>query len=57
MNGYKGFYRGKVFEIHANTTYEAQQKIAKEHKIKKSYEITIMLCEKNGEQVTHTPDF
>jgi len=57
MNGYIGFYKGKRFEVYANSTYEAQCKIAEQHKIKKRYEITIVLAEKNNEQVTHTPDF
>ena len=53
MNGYIGFYKGKKFETQANTSYEAQKKIASENKIKKAYEITIVLAEKDGKQVTH----
>lgn len=55
MNGYIGFYKGKKFEVYAETTLEAQQKIAKEQRIKKSYEITVVLCEKDGRQVVHDP--
>lgn len=57
MNGYKAFYKGKSIEIHANTSYEAQQVAAKQFKAKKSYDVTVVLCEKAGEQVVHTPTF
>ena len=57
MNGYIGFYKGKKYETYADTTYEAQQIIAREQNIKKAWQITIMLAEKNGEQVVHTPMF
>jgi hypothetical protein len=55
MNGYKCFYRGKTCEVHADTSYQAQLQAAKLFKAKKAYEVTVMLCEKQGEQVTHTP--
>lgn len=54
MNGYVCFYRGKRIEVHAETTFEAQQKAAAQFKARKSYEVTVMLAEKNGEQVTHS---
>jgi hypothetical protein len=57
MNGYIAFYKGKRIEVYANTSYEAQVKAAAELKAKKSYEVTVVLAERNGEQVTHTPDF
>ncbi len=55
LNGYKAFWRGKSVEVHAETSYEAQQKAAKLFKAKKAYEVTVVLCEKAGEQVIHTP--
>lgn len=61
MNGYKCFYRGKNIEVYAETSYKAQQEAAKVFKAKKSYEVTVVLCEKDtdgtspGEQVVHTP--
>lgn len=55
MNGYKAFYKGKSIEVYANTSYAAQQLAAQQFKAKKSYEVTVVLCEKAGEQVTHTP--
>jgi len=54
MNGYIGYYKGKKFETYAMTTLEAQRKIAADNKIKKPYEITIMLAEKGGEVVYHS---
>jgi hypothetical protein len=54
MNGYVGFYRGKRFEVQSDSTYHAQMLIAKQYKIKKTWEITIMLAEKDGEPVVHT---
>ena len=53
MNGYLAFYKDKKIEVYANTSYEAQQKAAAIFKAKKRYEVTVVLCEKNGEQVTH----
>lgn len=54
MNGYKCFYKRKTIEVYADTSYEAQQKAAKEFKAKKSYEVVVCLCEKQGEQVTYS---
>lgn len=54
MNGYLAFYKDKQIEVYANTSYEAQQKAAKEFKAKKSYDVTVVLCERAGEQVTHS---
>lgn len=53
MNGYIAFYKGKRTEVHANTSFEAQQKAAQQFKAKKSYEVTVVLAEKDGQQVTH----
>lgn len=53
MNGYIAFYRGKQIEVRAATSYEAQQKAAQQFKAKKSYEVTVVLCEKDGQQVVH----
>ena len=61
MNGYKAFYRGKSIEVYAGTSFEAQSKAALQLGAKKSYEVTVMLCEKNtdgtapGTQVIHSP--
>lgn len=60
MNGYKCFWNGKELDIYADTTYQAQQlatpefqKIAGRKKVKE-YQVTVMLCELNGEQYTHS---
>jgi hypothetical protein len=54
MNGYKAFYKGHQIEVHAETSYAAQKKAAEIFTAKKSWEVTVVLCEKaNGEQVTH----
>lgn len=55
MNGYKAFWKSKSVEVHADTSYDAQQKAAKLLGAKKTYEVTVVLCEKDGEQVVHTP--
>jgi len=55
QNGYVGFYKGRRFEVQADTSYQAQCIIAKQNRIKKAYEITVVLAEKDGEQVVHTP--
>jgi hypothetical protein len=54
VNGYKAFYRNKETEVYAETSYDAQQQAAKFFKAKKSYDVTVILCEKEGEQVTHS---
>ena len=57
MNGYVAFYRGKRTEVYADTSYEAQQKAAAFFKARKSYEVTVMLAETDGEPVVHVADF
>ena len=57
LNGYKALFKGKSIEVYAASSYEAQQKAAAQFKAKKSYEVTVVLCEKAGEQVVHTADF
>ena len=55
MNGYIAFHKGKQLEVYADTSYQAQLKASKLFKAKHSYQVEVMLAEKNGEQVTHTP--
>lgn len=54
MNGYKAFYRNKTCEVYANSAYEAQKKAAAILKPRKTYEVSVMLCEKEGKEVVHT---
>lgn len=53
MNGYIVFYKGRQIEVMADTSYQAQQKAAQQLKARKSYEVTVVLAEKNGQQVVH----
>ena len=53
MNGYVCFYKGKRIEVYADSTYAAQQKAALLFKAKKSYEVNVILAEKDGEPVVH----
>jgi hypothetical protein len=54
-NTYGCFYRGKSIQVKEETTYKAQQEAAKQFKAKKSWEVSVMLMEKDGEEVIHDP--
>ena len=54
-NGYVCFYRGKRYEVYAETTYDAQVRCACENRIKKRSEIAVVLAEKDGKPVVHAP--
>ena len=53
MNGYIAFYKDKQIEVYASSSFEARTKAVQLLKPRKSYDVTVILCEKNGEQVTH----
>lgn len=55
MNGYVAFYKGKQMDVYAESSFEAQQKAALAFKAKRPYEVTVVLAEKDGKQVTHLP--
>lgn len=59
MNGYKAFYARKEIEVQAETSYVAQLKATEIFGLpkKKSYLVSVFLCEKQGEQVIHIPNF
>jgi hypothetical protein len=57
MNGYKAFNKGRTIEVMADSSYQAQLKASQVFKAKKAYEITVMLCEVNGEQIIHNATF
>ena len=59
MNIYIAFYKNQQKEIEAETAYQAQQCAAEAFKVprKYSYRVSVMLAQKDGKQVTHTPDF
>ena len=52
--GYIALYRGKRIELYAKSSYDAQLKAAAQFKAKKSYEVTVVLAEKDGQTVIHT---
>lgn len=55
MNKYKAFYRGKQTEVSAKTSLQAQLRAADHFKAKKSYEVTVVLCERaDGSTVIHS---
>lgn len=52
MNGFKCFYKGKTpIEVYSDTSYHAQQQAAVVWNLKpsKRCDITVVLCEKQGE--------
>jgi hypothetical protein len=55
MNGYKAFFRNRTCEVHAATSREAQRAAASFFRACNAWEVTVILCELNGEQVTHSP--
>ena len=50
MNGYIAFYKSKKTEVWAKSSYEAQKLAAKKFRAKKSYDVTVVLAEKDGER-------
>ena len=59
MCGYIAIWNGKRIEVYADTSYQAQCEAEKEfqkgtRKKVKGYDITVVLCEKDGEQVIHS---
>jgi hypothetical protein len=55
MNGYVTFYKGKRFEVHAETKLKAQLKAAEHFNTTKTWLIAIELAEVDGVQVVHKP--
>lgn len=56
-NGYVAFYKGKQMDVWGDTLLQARDKAAAAFKAKKAYDVTVVLAEKDGEQVTHVPLF
>lgn len=54
--GYLAFYNGKQAEVWADSQYAAKQLAIVYFKVRKSQQhmVSVVLCEKDGEQVTHT---
>ena len=60
MNKYSAFYRGRQIEVEAETSYLAQKQAAKNFKVNKTWEVSIILIGKVEEDgkvtpVTHLP--
>ncbi len=53
MNGYICFYKGRQTEVYTDSSYAAQVKAAAFFRAKKTWDVTVMLAEKDGEVVTH----
>jgi len=56
LNGYVCFYKGKRYEVQANSSYAAQLHLAEQLRVQKnkSYLINVVLAEINNKQYTHT---
>lgn len=50
-NGYIAFFNGKKTEVRADTSYEAQKLAATYFRTKKTSAVTVMLAEKNDQEV------
>ena len=57
MNGYIAFYKGKTIEVEADSSFAAQVKAVDLFKARRNYDVTVVLAEKSGQQVTHKPLF
>lgn len=57
MNGYKAFYNGKSIEVYAERLIDAKEKAVAAFKVKpkKAHMVSVVLCEKAGEVVIHSP--
>lgn len=54
---YLAFYKKKKIEVEEETSYKAQLKAAVLFKAKKAYDVTVILVEKDGKEITHDPLF
>lgn len=54
-NGYIAIFRSKRVEVMADTSFQAQQTAAEHFKARKPSDVTVMLAEKDGKSVTHSP--
>lgn len=54
LNGYVCFYKDKRTEVYAATRLEARDKAAAFFKVKKAYDVTVVLAEKDGQPVVHS---
>ena len=57
MYGYIAIYKGKQIEVYAESSYKAQLEAAKQFKAKKSYDVSVYICEKDGKEVMQSTCF
>lgn len=59
MNGYVAFYNRQRLEVYAKDLWAAKQQVIEKLKVPKSKQhlVSVLLAEKDGQPVTHTPDF
>ena len=59
LYGYVAFYNGKRTEIYAESLFKAKELAIAFYRPPKSKQhmISVLLAEKDGEPVIHTPDF
>lgn len=60
VNGYICFYDRQQIEVRAERSYDAQQEAVKIFQSKtrkkvKGHQVTVVLAEKDGKEVVHTP--
>ena len=53
---YQAFWKGKKTDVCADTSYEAQQLAAHYFRCKKAHDVTVVLVEKQGQQITTVLD-
>lgn len=53
--GFVAFYRERRVEVWAATARDAQLKAAEIFKARHAYDVTVVLAERDGQQVTHVP--
>ena len=59
MNGYVCFFGSRSVEVFADTSYQAQKKAIEIFKVsqKNSYKVSVLLAEKNNNQIVQAPNF
>lgn len=53
MNTYRAFFNGKQKDVEAATPYDAQVLIAQQYRIKKTYNVTVVLLAVDDREVVH----
>jgi hypothetical protein len=56
QHGYVAFYNQQRIDVWAPSLLAAKEKAVKHFKARKPHMVSVMLAEKDGRPVTHTPD-